>query len=352
MRKLASIQIIHDILPIPDADRIELVRVLGWQCVAKKGEFQKGDKCVYFEIDSFLPIQEEFEFLRPSSYKNSEILGKGFRLKTQTFRGEISQGLVLPLSTFGFDPEIATGTDVTKTLHVKKWEIKERAATGGTVISELPDFIPHSDETRIQTCPEIIKELQNDEYYITTKIDGSSHALGIDKNGNIHVTGHNFEYKDDGKSSFYEFIKKRGILENLKKNLPQIEKAAKCSIETIAIIGEFCGPGIQRNRLKLTRPEWYVFTVNINGIRCGLLLSVQIAEIIDAKFVPVEEVDRNFMEHYPDEQAVLKRAEGQYPNGGQKEGIVIRTTIPKYSKTLNGHLSFKAVSNRYLLKND
>ena len=36
MRKLASIQKIENILPIPDADFIEMVCVLGWQCVAKK----------------------------------------------------------------------------------------------------------------------------------------------------------------------------------------------------------------------------------------------------------------------------------------------------------------------------
>ena len=57
MRKLASIQKIWDVVPIENADAIELVKVLGWQCVAKKGEFNKGDLCIYFEIDSFLPVK-------------------------------------------------------------------------------------------------------------------------------------------------------------------------------------------------------------------------------------------------------------------------------------------------------
>lgn len=46
---------------------IECVHVLGWQCVANKGEFQVGDKCVYMEVDSFLPVCDEFEFLRLTS---------------------------------------------------------------------------------------------------------------------------------------------------------------------------------------------------------------------------------------------------------------------------------------------
>lgn len=46
-RKLASVQYVHNITPIEGADRIECVHVLGWQCVANKGQFQVGDRCVY-----------------------------------------------------------------------------------------------------------------------------------------------------------------------------------------------------------------------------------------------------------------------------------------------------------------
>ena len=67
MRKLASIQRIWKIEPIEGADKIELAHVLGWQCVVNKGQFQPMDAAVYLEIDSFLPIRPEFEFLRASS---------------------------------------------------------------------------------------------------------------------------------------------------------------------------------------------------------------------------------------------------------------------------------------------
>ena len=56
MRKLARVEEITNIQPIENADAIELASVKGWNVVIKKGEFKKGDKCVYFEIDSFLPI--------------------------------------------------------------------------------------------------------------------------------------------------------------------------------------------------------------------------------------------------------------------------------------------------------
>ena len=65
MRKLASIQKILDIKPIDGADKIEVCQVLGWKCVALKDTYNIGDKIVYIEIDSLIPLSNpNFEFLR------------------------------------------------------------------------------------------------------------------------------------------------------------------------------------------------------------------------------------------------------------------------------------------------
>ena len=345
-RKLASIQRIWKIDPIEGADRIELAHVLGWQCVVNKGQFQPMDAAVYFEIDSFLPIRPEFEFMRKTSYKNSDILGEGFRLRTLTFRGQISQGLLLPVNQFpeltGY-PEI--GTDVTEQLGVRKWEIEERATTGGTVIGTLPRDIPHTDETRVQENPELIQAFAGLDYYISTKMDGSSHSIGIDENG-FHVCGHNYEYKDDGSSSFYNLVKERGYQERLEAFV------AENGLTTLTIQGELCAPGIQRNRLKLTKPEWYVFTVRENGKRVGLKRMQEICKALRMITVPIEEVDTNLPSKYPTVEALLKRADGNYPTGGKKEGIVIRPTEPVFCPLISAPLSMKVISNKYLLKNE
>ena len=348
MRKLASIQRVWKIEPIDGADRIELAHVLGWQCVVVKGQFGEGDKAVYFEIDSFLPVRGEFEFLRGSSYKNSPILGEGFKLRTQRFRGQISQGLLMPLSAFPEIPDEAeTGSDVTELLGVRKWEVEERATTGGTVMGDLPADVPHTDETRVQSNPNLIEEFAGEDklYYITTKMDGSSHSICIDETG-FHVCGHNFEYKDDGKCSFYEFVKNRGFREKMGAYME------KHGIHSLTVQGEFCGPGIQKNRLKLHKPEWYVFTVLENGKRTSSFNAESVANVIGAEFVPIEEVGNNLPAHYPTVEALLERADGEYPNGGKKEGIVIRPVYPVYSKSIGGSLSMKVVNNSYLLKNE
>ena len=311
-----------------------------------KGQFQPMDIAVYFEIDSFLPIRDEFEFLRSSSYKKTDIMGEGFRLRTMRFRGQISQGLLLPVSQFPEIPKNAdVGDDVTELLGVRKWEIEERATTGGTVIGTLPYDIPHTDETRVQEEPELIQAFTGLEYYISTKMDGSSHSIGIDENG-FHVTGHNYEYKDDGSSSFYKLVKAREYQTKMEDYMKAL------GMKTLTIQGELCAPGIQQNRLRLAKPEWYVFTIRENGKRVGLKRMLQICEALDITPVPIEEVGTDLPSKYPTVEALLSRADGEYPNGGKKEGIVIRPTEPVFCPLISASLSMKVVSNKYLLKND
>lgn len=346
MRKLASIQRIWKIEPIEGADRIELAHVLGWQCVVNRGQFREMDLAVYFEVDSFLPVAPEFEFLRATSFRKTDVMGEGFRLRTMKFRGQISQGLLLPVSAFPVIPADAElGADVTELLNVKRWEIEERITTGGTMIGTLPYDIPHTDETRVQAEPGLIQAFTGLEYYISTKMDGSSHSVGIDENG-FHVTGHNYEYKDDGKSPFYELVKSMGLRQKMEAF------AAQNGLISFTIQGELCAPGIQKNRLKLTKPAWYVFTVRENGKRVGLTRMLEICEKLQLESVPIEEIGTDLPAKYPTVEALLERADGNYPRGGRKEGIVIRPTEPVYCEQIGGALSMKVVSNKYLLKND
>ena len=134
MRKLVTIQKVKNILPIENSDFIELVEIMGWKCVVKKGEFKIGDFGIYFEVDSFLPIMEKFEFLRKSSYAKNDIMGEGFRIKTAKLRGKISQGLFLPLKDFPEYKNLAEGTEITELLNVKKWQMPEVEGAAGIEI--------------------------------------------------------------------------------------------------------------------------------------------------------------------------------------------------------------------------
>lgn len=338
-RKLASIQYVHNITPIEGAEKIECVHVLGWQCVANKGQFSIGDKCIYMEVDSFLPVCERFEFLRASSFKENEIMGAGFRLKTMKFRGQISQGLVQPLEILP-EGKYEIGDDVTELLGIRKWEIEERVSNDGTVIAEFPSEISKTDELRVQSYPELIEEFKSVKgYYISTKMDGCS--VTMYKSGDhFGVCGRNYEYADDDKCDMWKYAHEHRIEERLKEN----------NLDDIAIQGEFCGPGIQKNRLNLKTPEWYVFTVTDmkTNTRLSMYKTEEICKFLGLNMVPVEEVEEEFK--YKNVDELLERAKGKYASGRNKEGIVIRPVETVYSNTIAGPLSMKVINNDYLLK--
>ena len=337
-RKLASVQYVHDIWPIEGADRIECIGVLGWRCVAKKGEFMVGDPCIYFEIDSFLPMDERFAFLGSTSFKHNELLGDGYRLRTQRFRGQISQGLALPLTVLP-EGDWQIGEDVTELLGVRKWEISQRASNGGTIVGTLPAWVPKTDETRVQSEPALIDEFAGLPYYITTKMDGTSVTM-YRVGGRFGICGHNYELADDGRCSFWKWAHEHEIERRL----------VTAGLDDVVLQGEFCAAGIQGNPLTLKRPEWYVFTVRnaSRDERLGLDDTRAICERLGLTMVPVEERGEDLP--YRSVEELLERARGFYENGRTKEGIVVRPQVPVYSPTVGASLSMKVINNDYLVR--
>ncbi|MGA1047547.1 MAG: RNA ligase (ATP), partial [Minisyncoccia bacterium] len=104
-RKLASIRKIEEIKPIQGADKICAYRIGGWWVVDAVNKYSVGDLAVYYEIDSFLPIKPEFEFLRKNSYKKMPNGDEGYRLKTIKLRGQLSQGLLTKIPDIIINPK-------------------------------------------------------------------------------------------------------------------------------------------------------------------------------------------------------------------------------------------------------
>ena len=176
-RKLASIQVIKDIIPIKDADAIEVVRVLGWNVVVKKGEFKIGDKVIYCEVDSLFPQKPEFEFLRKVN----------FRIKTIRLRGVYSQGICFPLSILpvGVYNE---GDDVTNLLEISKYEPPIPVDLAGEAKGAFPSFLSKTDETRIQCLEDILTKYLGTLCYYSEKIDGTSSTFYLNE-GEFGVCG-------------------------------------------------------------------------------------------------------------------------------------------------------------------
>jgi RNA ligase (TIGR02306 family) len=183
MRKLASIQTIEEMKPIEGADAIRIAKILGWSVVVKKTDFHVGQQVIYCEIDSLLPERPEFEFLRASSYKPAIDQGlvfqrlAGFRIKTIRLRGQVSQGLCLPLSCLPAGTSWQTGQHVSDLLGITKYEEPPAAGMAGRVKGAFPGFLSKTDETRVQLLEPLLEEYRGQEFIVTEKLDGTTQRI-------------------------------------------------------------------------------------------------------------------------------------------------------------------------------
>lgn len=341
MRKLASIQIIKSIDSHPNADRLEIATVLGWQCIVKKGEFVAGDKCVYFEIDAKIPMKHEWiRFLQDKNNPQAPA-----RLKTIKLRGKQSQGLALPISILegtGVDTQLE-GLDVTELLGVEKYEPEVPVCLGGDVRGARPSYTIKTDEERLQAFPELINEFQGKLVYISQKVDGTSGTYSF-MDGDYQVSGRNWSYKE-GDNTYWKMSKKYQIQEKLKYVYEE-------SAENYIIQGEIAGAKIQDNPMGLQDHELFVFNVMRLGTNGNSFLGFyefkEFCERLELKTVPILQICE-FKWKTIDE--LLELADStNYPNGHINEGIVIRPIHEFYSNVLANRASFKVISNKYLQK--
>lgn len=337
-RKLASIRKISDIQPIEGADMIELVIVDGWKVVVAKNVGHKvGDLVIYCEIDSFLPIREEFEFLRKSSYKKMADGTEGFRLRTIKLRGQVSQGLILPISVLkptdtNIYVEPFEGLDVTEMLEIVKYEPPIPAELAGKVKGLFPSFLRKTDEERIQNLTSEYEGWKNSDkrFYVTEKLDGSS-ATFYFKDGEFGVCSRNLELLETEGNTFWK------VARQLK-----LEEWLGTHETNYSIQGELIGEGIQGNPYNIkgqTVGFFNAFNIDTQEY-LGLEEFESLISSMGLKSVPI--LDREFtlpdtideLLKYADSKSVLN-------SDFDREGVVIRSVDRK--------ISFKVISNRFLL---
>jgi RNA ligase (TIGR02306 family) len=333
-RKLASIKKINNIQPIEGADMIELAVVDGWKVVVAKNVGHKiGDMVIYCEIDSFLPIKEEFEFLRKSSYRKLVDGTEGFRLKTIKLRGQISQGLILPISVVEYtNVGFEVGMDVTNLLGVTKYEPPIPAELSGKVKGLFPSFLRKTDEERIQNLTKEYEEYKSlgRKFYVTEKLDGSS-ATFYYKDGVFGVCSRNLELLETEDNTFWKVARELD-LENKMKDFGV----------NISLQGELIGEGIQGNPYEIkgqTVKFFNLFDIDLQVYhslahldRALGIMGLKMVPIVDEFFKLPETIET--LLKYADNKSILNPK-------FDREGVVIRN--------LDRTISFKVISNKFLL---
>ena len=368
--KLAHIEEVKWTRQIAGTDNIELVGILGWQCIAKKGEFHPGDKCVYIEIDSIVDKNNPvFSFLEP----------RGFKIKTIKMRGVLSQGIAFPISILPQKKEYHIGDDVTTLLKVEKiqdvapenfnenigrgrqrkkqfkskmykwlqqfeWfrRLMKRFGLKKNGTRPLPNWIHKTDEIRIQEIPDILtKHYVDEHFFITEKLDGTSTSFGVKKIGknkyDFVVCSRNLQQpKNASNDNIYHQIAKKY---NIRDALIDLIKDDDIGT-TIVLQGETIGEKIQSNRYKIKGNDFYAFNLIQDGYGYNPLMGEMKLKHYGIKWVPILDVTFDL---FPTVEEMIAYADGMSLIGDTlREGIVVRN--------FDSSISFKCVSNKYLLK--
>ena len=382
-RALAYIAVIEEIKEIPGYDRVEHARIGAgwWVIVSKNDNFNVGDKCVYFEVDSKVPSSDSrFAFLENRNYK----------IKTLKMCKVYSQGLIMPLSAFPEFESLDVHTDVTDKLKVtyaveednarknfdpdakyksmtarhknifkKPWaRWMMRRSWGRKVMffffgkkkdkplafpTKFP-FIHKTDEERCENMPWVLGYER--PLVVTEKLDGTSSTYILEKSGRkyeFYVLSRNVRQKDEKQDCYHDhniywdMAFKYDIEKHLKDYLDENH------LDYVCIQGESVG-SVQGNPLKLKEDDLYVF----NFIRSdkGRIPSVEGRSIVESwgmKWVPI--LDENY--YVPSDMEEFKlyaEAKSVVNPNVDREGVVLRDPTNDFS--------FKNVSRKYLLKHN
>ena len=370
------------IRPIEGADNIELMAVNGWNVIVKKGEFKEGDFCVYFEIDSKLPMAEWSLFMASKHYKVKTMKLNKFKV--------ISQGLALPLTSFDTYIPLEENVDLTDTLgvtysveednkrkaeHTKYDKMRQRhhelfrknkmvkwlfqREWGRKLLFVFlgkkkdtrgwPVWVVKTDEERCQNLPHLFPG-DDTEWIVTEKIDGTSTTFTMKKKlfgkRDFYICSRNVVFDKPEKTCFYETnvyteMAEHYDIENLLNEMLNDHK----DVEFITLQGETYGEGIQKRDYSIGHHDFMAFNLiygykNGEVERLNPILMTKVLSNYDIPCVPI--VNEHFkIPATCDELLVMAEGESVV-DGGMREGLVFRD--------YNGEQSFKAVSNPFLLK--
>lgn len=330
-RKMATVRKVKNVVDADNSDNLSVVTVDGWRVVAKKGDFREGDLVVYCEVDSWVPY-EVAPFL--SKGKEPKVYNgvRGEKLRTVKLRGNLSQGLLLPMDvlpsgvpTFEVYSE---GYDVSELLNVQKWEAPVPATLSGVVRGNFPNFLVKTDEERVQNLNHV--HYVGDTYTVTEKLDGSSVTV-YKHNGVFGVCSRNLDLQETQGNTFWDTVRSLGVEEKLSQ------------YDNVALQGELIGPGVQGNNYKLLKHSvrWFkVYDVTQQSFYSSHD-AFNFVSNVGLQFVPVKNF--NYVVQNLSEELQLADGESHLTPGVLREGYVYRSNS-------RPNVSFKVVSNAWLLQ--
>jgi RNA ligase (TIGR02306 family) len=356
---------IKQVLPHPNADKLEIAVIFDWNVVIPKDKYKAGDYVIYCPIDSILP-----QWLEDKMFGNSKVKLHKHRVRQIKIRSFSSQGLIIPihevlehvadyakaqgLKEFSIHPDM----DLARVLGITKYEPEIHDNTPKAKIErnkalENPYFRKYNGVTNIKWEPDLFKD---EEIVIQSKLHGSHIRFGkapfiantfwkkvkalfglnpkyenVYGSNNVELTNrfrHKGFYGDD---IYGQAIKKADAFRNIE--------------DGTFVHGELIGPGIQKNyTYGLKEHSIVVFDVRV------------IQEDGTQKWLNPEEAEawakkRNFkfvdvLYKGPFNKQIVEDLTVGYDMGEVREGVVVKS---RYNYDRDGNkTALKSISPVYL----
>lgn len=357
MRTLAKVVRLGKILKHPKADRLDITYVGGWQVVVQKDQFKEGGLAVFFEIDSWIPTSL-FDLNRPGQEAKKFKGVYGNRLRSVRLQGELSQGLLLPMSilestAYDYDTEdqkvflapeqvFQEGEDVSDVLGILKYEDELPDELIGKAKGMFPSIFPRTDMPRFQNMEQSLSKFAEDGLFFTVqeKVEGESMTCYLTTEGEFGVCTKNVDLLEDAGDLFWQVARRMQIEDKM--------RFAFDAGQDVAIQGELIGPGIRGNIYNLKEPTFVMF--NVVYSHSGQTRETPDATKFWAEYMNIPFVPVIFKEFKATAQTMSMQYLTDLSNGmslinkkQKREGLVF-----KYNE--DPRICFKAISPEYLLK--
>lgn len=266
-----TIETIDSIHAHPNADRLEIAHILGTQTIVQKGEFQSGDKVVFFPPDILIPpdvskvlgVQQYLKYgwwevpVRGQSYKCQ------CRVAACRLRGIPSYGFAIAVPD-NLPPGLAFETDLTDHYRAVKYEPQVKLVMSGDAMAEPVSFHRYTTIEHYYRYAHVLEP--ETMVRVTEKIHGTNcrlASLNIDGLDGFVCGSHRTAQKEKtatGRPSLY--------WEPLNRD-PKIQTALQelGKFGDVIIYGEIFGPSVQDMDygVRGNKIDYRVFDITING---------------------------------------------------------------------------------------
>ena len=265
------------LLPHPNAERLELARVGMHQLVVGKGNYNDGDIIIFAPERSILPDNLKGEYINTDTGKSYLTGPDSNRVKSVNLRGELSEGATIPVSyvlanvpEWNSIEDIPLDIDISEKLGITKYEPPLPSTMNGILAHqdslhfEAP--ISHHDVEGFKKFKD--EFLDTDICFAVEKLNGSQFNAFFSKTGEIGVSSKGYNSRDlvierSEKNLYWQALENSGLIDFVKctileANAPELYKS------DVQLMGEVI-PCQKNFSYGQTKPTLKLFRLKVNG---------------------------------------------------------------------------------------